>query len=179
LKDGSAKPLAHVNTPRRHALGALGAMSALPVIALPATTEAAERWIDSFSADDLAAAGRCVLIPEEIAGPYPLYKIYDDPKFVRRNITEGRTGVALELSLKIVNVNDGCTPLEGAQVYVWHTDKDGEYSGYVQGPRAVHHGLSGLVSGPHHAHACSGSPGDRNGGHHADRVSAKGDDGGV
>lgn len=132
VKDRPAKPVAHVSAPRRRTLGAFGAMAALPVIALPAGTQAAERWIDSFSADDLAAAGRCVLIPEETAGPYPLYKIYDDPKFVRRNITEGLTGVALELSLKIVNVNDGCTPLEGAQVYVWHTDKDGEYSGYVQ-----------------------------------------------
>ncbi len=132
VNHGRVKPVAHVNTPRRRALSTLGALTALPVITLPAGTQAAEQWLDSFSTDDLAAAGRCVLIPEETAGPYPLYKIYNDPKFVRRDITEGLAGVALELSLKIVNVNNGCTPLEGAQVYVWHTDKDGEYSGYVQ-----------------------------------------------
>ncbi len=135
VKDRDPKHTAHVSVPRRHALGAIGALTAsLPISALPAATSAygAVPWLESFSADDIAAAGSCTLIPEETSGPYPLYTIYDDPKFVRRDITEGRPGVALELSLKIVNVNNGCAPMDATQVYVWHTDKDGEYSGYVQ-----------------------------------------------
>jgi protocatechuate 3,4-dioxygenase beta subunit len=38
----------------------------------------------------------------------------------------------LELLLTIVNVNDNCTPITNALVYVWHCDKDGLYSGYRQ-----------------------------------------------
>ncbi len=75
----------------------------------------------------------CVLIPEETVGPYPLFSnIASAAVYQRQDITEGKTGVPLRLTLRVVNVNDGCKAITNAMVYVWHCDKDGVYSGYSQ-----------------------------------------------
>ena len=82
---------------------------------------------------DLVVAGSCVLIPQETVGPYPLFNdIASAAAYQRDDITEGKTGVPLKLTLNIVNVNNGCAPILTAMVYVWHCDKDGYYSGYNQ-----------------------------------------------
>lgn len=73
----------------------------------------------------------CILIPNETAGPYPLDLSSDTSKF-RQDVTEGRPGVPLTLALTVVNVNLGCVPIANARVDIWHCDKDGVYSGYVQ-----------------------------------------------
>ncbi|MGW5849010.1 dioxygenase family protein [Streptomyces sp. NPDC055254] len=65
----------------------------------------------------------CVLIPEAGAGPY-----YLDLDRVRSDITEGRGGVPLRLDLTVVRASDGCRPLAGAAVDVWHADASGAYS---------------------------------------------------
>jgi protocatechuate 3,4-dioxygenase beta subunit len=80
-----------------------------------------------------AAPGSCVLIPQETVGPYPLFNdIASAAMYQRADITEGKTGVPLNLTLNIVNVNNQCAPILTAMVYVWHCDKDGYYSGYNQ-----------------------------------------------
>ena len=68
----------------------------------------------------------CVLTPEMTEGPY-----YVSGEKVRRNITEGRPGVPLELALTVVNAST-CKPIKGASVDIWHCDALGVYSG-VQG----------------------------------------------
>jgi protocatechuate 3,4-dioxygenase beta subunit len=68
----------------------------------------------------------CVLTPEMTEGPY-----YVSGEKVRRNITEGRPGVPLELALTVVDAS-ACKPIRGASVDVWHCDALGVYSG-VQG----------------------------------------------
>lgn len=75
---------------------------------------------------------RCALIPTETDGPYPLYTVLQTPGVVRQDITGGKTGVPLTLVLRLVDVNDGCAPIEDAAVYIWQCDKDGVYSGYSQ-----------------------------------------------
>ena len=80
-----------------------------------------------------SSVGSCVLIPQETVGPYPLFNdIASAAVYQREDITEGKTGVPLRLTLNIVNVNNQCAPILTAMVYVWHTDKDGYYSGYNQ-----------------------------------------------
>jgi protocatechuate 3,4-dioxygenase beta subunit len=74
--------------------------------------------------------GTCVLIPSETQGPYPLLSILSNNAMNRANITEGRTGVPLTIKLKVVNVGSSCGPITSGYVYIWHTDKDGNYSGY-------------------------------------------------
>jgi protocatechuate 3,4-dioxygenase beta subunit len=73
-----------------------------------------------------AGAITCVLTPEMTEGPY-----YVSGEKVRRNITEGRPGVPLELALTVVNAST-CKPIKGASVDIWHCDALGVYSG-VQG----------------------------------------------
>jgi protocatechuate 3,4-dioxygenase beta subunit len=68
----------------------------------------------------------CLLTPEMTEGPY-----YVSGEKVRRNITEGRPGVALALALKVVDASS-CKPIKGASVDIWHCDALGVYSG-VQG----------------------------------------------
>jgi protocatechuate 3,4-dioxygenase beta subunit len=68
-------------------------------------------------------AAQCVLSPEQTAGPF---YVANEP--VRRDITEGRPGVALRLKL-VVRDAVSCRPIPGADVEVWHCDADGVYSG--------------------------------------------------
>lgn len=75
----------------------------------------------------------CHLIPTETEGPYPLKSILSTSTVQRTHIIEDRTGVPLEVVLKLVNVNNNCQALTNASVYIWHCDKDGVYSGYGTG----------------------------------------------
>jgi protocatechuate 3,4-dioxygenase beta subunit len=59
-------------------------------------------------------------------GPY-----YLDGALVRRDITDGKSGVPLTLRLTVVDATDGCTPVPGAAVEIWHCDAWGYYSGYT------------------------------------------------
>ncbi|HEU4972592.1 MAG TPA: hypothetical protein VFT35_11780, partial [Gaiellaceae bacterium] len=116
---------------RRTALTKLGGLAA---VALGGSALGARELLE---ADDADAAGNgpaavasglvsCVLAPEQTEGPY-----YVDDAAVRRNVTEGRPGVALALRLTVVNVAS-CKPIKGAAVEIWHCDAGGVYSG-VQG----------------------------------------------
>jgi protocatechuate 3,4-dioxygenase beta subunit len=42
-------------------------------------------------------------------------------------------GVPLVVELTIVDTATGCAPLEGAAVYIWQCDRDGQYSMYSKG----------------------------------------------
>ena len=76
-------------------------------------------------------AGSCVLVPEETEGPYPL-DLSGSEEFFRSDITEGKEGIPLTMNLVLVDVNNGCNPVSGARVDVWHCDAAGVYSGYSQ-----------------------------------------------
>ena len=70
----------------------------------------------------------CQLFPDSGQGPFYIY----DPE-VRSNITEGRPGVPVTLTLIVRDINgDGgsCTPLANVAVDLWHPDGLGYYSGY-------------------------------------------------
>lgn len=68
----------------------------------------------------------CVLTPEAIEGPF-----YTDVNLMRRDITEGRPGQALELRLMVADAS-GCTPLADASVDIWHADAGGLYSSFQE-----------------------------------------------
>jgi protocatechuate 3,4-dioxygenase beta subunit len=101
---------------RRHALAALagsGAAAAVPASAAPTP---------AGPVGDVP--GMCVLTPQQIEGPY-----YFDPALIRGDIREDREGIALRLSLQVVDAGS-CKPIAGARVDVWHADARGWYSGY-------------------------------------------------
>jgi protocatechuate 3,4-dioxygenase beta subunit len=122
---------------RRRALGALGTLGTVALLGAGAADGAA-------SSNDLPASSTlagtkpgsptsCVLTPEQTEGPFPLFEdIAGAAAYRRQDITEGKTGIPLRLTLTMFNVNSSCAPITNALVYVWHCDKDGIYSGYEQ-----------------------------------------------
>lgn len=85
--------------------------------------------ISACSKDDVdpASTGSCDLSPSETAGPFPIKTPSD---LVRENIISDRAGVALLITLTIQDQSDGCKPLSGVFVDLWHCDADGNYSEY-------------------------------------------------
>lgn len=99
---------------------------------------------NDLGADDLATAGNrdqgaalddlstCNEIPDETGGPYPdIDGMIANTKYQRIDITEGLTGTPLKLTLQLVNVAQGCAPVAGARVIIWHCDANGVYSEYA------------------------------------------------
>ena len=89
----------------------------------------------------------CAVIPEETGGPYPADGTNSSngkvanalvlSGIVRSDIRAsiaGASGVAqgvpLTIRLKIVNVASSCATVTGATVYLWHCDRNGNYSMY-------------------------------------------------
>ncbi len=66
----------------------------------------------------------CLLAPEQIAGPY-----FRNPRLIRRNISEGASGIPLLLKLSLVDVST-CEPVTDALVDIWHCNARGAYSGW-------------------------------------------------
>jgi hypothetical protein len=66
----------------------------------------------------------CVLSPDVTQGPY-----YLSSQLVRKDITEGKPGLALTMNLSVVDHTNGCTPVGSVPVKIWHCDAWGYYSG--------------------------------------------------
>src|SRR5262249_12007646 len=93
---------------------------------------AAGLGVDALAAGEgpaAVAAGRvrCVLAPEQTEGPY-----YIPDEKIRRNITDGKRGVALALHGTVVDAST-CKPIRNAAVDIWHCDAVGVYSGFGAG----------------------------------------------
>lgn len=102
----------------KRGLGVLGAAAIVPVL-------------NACKKDDDAAtaSGACRAGDTETDGPYPLYASRGSA-ITRVDITEGKTGLPLSMTITIRNVNNNCEIIQNARVDVWHCDKDGYYSGY-------------------------------------------------
>ena len=69
----------------------------------------------------------CILAPEMTEGPY-----YIAGETMRRDITEGKSGAILDLTITIVDAAR-CTPVAAVAVEIWHADASGVYSGFGSG----------------------------------------------
>jgi len=67
----------------------------------------------------------CVLTTEQEEGPF-----YVDYNKVRRDITEDKPGVPLQLKIALVNAKT-CSPLANAALDIWHCDAMGVYSAFT------------------------------------------------
>ncbi|HEY9258257.1 intradiol ring-cleavage dioxygenase [Chitinophaga sp.] len=94
--------------------------------AVPVLIEACKK---SSTDTDVTQSGGCTVSPEETDGPYPLYTSRGS-SIRRLDITDGKTGIPLHITINVLNTNDSCKPLANARVDIWHCDKDGYYSGY-------------------------------------------------
>jgi protocatechuate 3,4-dioxygenase beta subunit len=91
-----------------------------------------------------ATVTSCSVIPEETAGPYPGdgsngVDVLSESGVVRKDIRPSfgsangvADGVPYTISFTVVDTASGCKPMTGAAVYVWHCDRDGNYSMYSQ-----------------------------------------------
>jgi protocatechuate 3,4-dioxygenase beta subunit len=116
--------------------GGAAASSSTTTTGSPSTTAGSGAATDSSD---------CSPIPEETAGPYPGDgsngpNVLTEDGIVRQDIrpsfgsaTGLAEGVAATLDLAILDTSNGCAPLAGAAVYVWHCDRDGQYSLYSPG----------------------------------------------
>jgi len=114
--------------------------NALTVVVTAGDGSTTRTYSLSVARASASASGNCALIPTETQGPYPLLAILSNTAMVRSDITEGKTGVPLTLTLTLENLNDGCAPIANAAVYIWHCDKDGGYSGYSSTANGNHAG---------------------------------------
>lgn len=126
-------------------------LSLLGVAALAACTPASQD-----AATPTASGGE---IPDETAGPFPgdgsngpdvLEQTGVVRGDIRRSIDGSVTaeGVAMTLTLTVLDLARGDVPFEGAAVYVWHCDRDGAYSLYSQGLEDVTYLRGVQVAGP-------------------------------
>ena len=94
----------------------------IPLSPVPIPARSA-RSIDAFIPPICSSFS--LLTPELTEGPN-----YIDLEQIRRDITEGKSGVPLRLRTKVVHVATGA-PISGAAVDVWHRDAQGVYSGFT------------------------------------------------
>lgn len=69
----------------------------------------------------------CTVAPNETKGPFPTKT---PAELVKSNIVSDRAGIPLVIKLKVTNKNNGCKPLSGVKVNLWHCDAEGNYSEY-------------------------------------------------
>ena len=84
-------------------------------------------------------------VPDETGGPYPGDgsngpNVLDDSGIVRSDITRSfgssttrAEGIPLTINLTVTDAGNGYAAMAGAAVYLWHCDRDGQYSLYSQG----------------------------------------------
>ena len=97
------------------------------------------------TSNSASSAGSSSVIPTETAGPYPGDgsngpDVLKESGIVRSDIrssfgssTTTASGVPLTVRLKILNNSAGNVAYSGAAVYLWHCNKDGQYSMYGNG----------------------------------------------
>ena len=105
---------------------------------------------NSGSTTSSTSTSGCSVIPSETAGPYPgdgsnssggtIANVLIQSGVVRSDIrssfggsTTTAPGVGLTVTLKLVNTNASCANLAGNAIYLWHCDRDGNYSMYSSG----------------------------------------------
>ena len=102
----------------------------------------------SGSSDSTSSS--CSVVPEETNGPFPgdgsntangsIANALTLSGIVRSDIRTSfagssgtAAGVPLTLTLKLLNANASCADLAGYAIYIWHCDRDGDYSMYSSG----------------------------------------------
>ncbi|MDN0200433.1 intradiol ring-cleavage dioxygenase [Streptomyces sp. S.PNR 29] len=131
---------------RRRMIRLMAGASLVPLVGCTSEEETSASPASSSTSSSSSSA-ECAEIPNETAGPYPGdgsngVNVLKESGVVRSDITKsfgdsaGGTaqGVPLTITLTVVDAASGCgTPKKGAAVYLWHCDRDGNYSLYSEG----------------------------------------------
>lgn len=136
--DNDDKPIGQILS-RRDALKLLGIGSAAFLAACTAPeetgtvvpTEALTQVASTQAAATVGTVLDCVVRPELTIGPYFVDEQLERSD-IRTNSSDNtvKEGVPLTLNINVASVSENsCTPIEGAQVDIWHCDAEGQYSG--------------------------------------------------
>jgi protocatechuate 3,4-dioxygenase beta subunit len=131
--DSDDKPIGQILS-RKDALKLFGIGSAAALLAACAP-EATITLVPTVGSTQISSstgtALDCVVRPELTIGPY-----FVDDQLNRSDIRSEpsdnsvKDGIPLTLNISVASVGDNsCTPIEGAQVDIWHCDANGQYSG--------------------------------------------------
>jgi len=149
-KDDHDRGLAHdlQLLSRRRMLWFLGGAALVPVLASCTNVDSVDVGADAAAGTDgtTGSGGTCSTIPQETAGPYPGdgtngANALTLSGIVRSDITTSLTsskvaaGIPLTVTLTILK-GSSCEPAVGYAVYIWHCDRDGNYSLYSSGVTA-------------------------------------------
>jgi protocatechuate 3,4-dioxygenase beta subunit len=77
-------------------------------------------------------AASCMLTTTDIEGPFFIDEgeIPDDESMVRRDVREGMAGCEFRMYFRLLDAKKQCAPIAGAEMYIWHCNADGYYSGF-------------------------------------------------
>ena len=124
------------NVYRREVLAALGAGVGAVLAACGGTStspSATTTTTGGTTTGGTSSTASCAVTPSETEGPYPdKTGMINNSAFFRRDITEGKSGLPLTVTLTVVNVNNSCAAVSGANVEIWQCDAAGHYSEYSQ-----------------------------------------------
>jgi len=122
--------------------GLLGIFGGVGVVALAGCASGDDTTTTLSGSTSSSADGE---IPEETAGPYPGdgsngVNVLSESGVVRSDLTSSfgsasgvAEGVPVTVRLKVYDLNgEDATALAGAAVYLWHCDRDGNYSMYSE-----------------------------------------------
>jgi protocatechuate 3,4-dioxygenase beta subunit len=136
--DNDDKPIGQILS-RRDALKVLGIGSAA-FLAACAPSEGSSTLVPTAGSTQVSSTQisstastvlDCVVRPEMTIGPYFVDEQLDRSD-IRSDSSDNsvKEGVPLTLNIIVASVaNNSCTPIEGAQVDIWHCDAQGQYSG--------------------------------------------------
>jgi protocatechuate 3,4-dioxygenase beta subunit len=111
------------------------------------SSESSSSSSSSGSSSGSSSTGTCAVSAEETEGPFPADGsntidgtvsnalaltgiVRSDIRTSFASMTGTAAGVPTTLQLTLVNANSSCADLSGYAIYVWHCDRDGEYSLY-------------------------------------------------
>jgi protocatechuate 3,4-dioxygenase beta subunit len=123
--------------------GVTGVAAGLALVGCGSSTDGSAVSPSETASTGGSAGEDCATIPEETAGPYPADgsngpDVLSQSGIVRADIRSSfgefsgtADGVPLAIRLTIQSTSDGCAPLAGSAVYLWHCSRDGNYSIYT------------------------------------------------
>jgi protocatechuate 3,4-dioxygenase beta subunit len=125
---------------RRGALRGLGALAAAPVLGAcghdgAGTSGGADAGVTMPPPTTFDPVATCALTPTDPASEGPFFihedEVMNDPSIFRSDMRDGADGVELRINLRMLDSSQSCmAAIPGVQVYVWHTNALGFYSGF-------------------------------------------------
>ncbi|HEY5961000.1 MAG TPA: hypothetical protein VIV60_30800 [Polyangiaceae bacterium] len=90
-------------------------------------------------------AASCKLTTTDIEGPFFIDddEFPDDESLIRSDVREGLAGCEFRLYFRLLDAKQSCSPIASAELYIWHCNADGYYSGFNgQDPKTPYAGAS-------------------------------------